>query len=416
MTQPDIAQIIELEHAKVAKKFTAPGDDRYRFAIPELGVTFEVDRVRRDGHELWGELSVLCSLPGARTVNGSLSIADFNFSSARSRQDRAKLLGTRCGAKDLDWNGLVEELCQRVLQADRAGQPAVDLRTLARPSTDDDMLVVEGLALPRRHPSIAFGDGGAGKSYLGLYLGGRIAEKGIPVMLADWELAGEDHRDRLERLFPDGMPRILYVRCERPLVYEVDRLRRIVRDNGIEFTVFDSVAFACDGPPEAAEIAGKYFRAVRQIGGGSLHVAHVSKGENADQKPFGSAFWHNGARSTWYVKQDEASAGTDVLRIGLFNRKTNLGKLRQPLGYSITFGEETTTFRRTDVAASPDLADKLSLPQKMAYLLRSGSKTMKEIADELDAKQDTVKKAVYRNQGRFIVLDDGSVGLLERVR
>src|ERR1022692_4818791 len=116
---------------------------------------------------------VLCSLPGARTVNGSLSIADFNFSSARSRQDRAKLLGTRCGAKDLDWNGLVEELCQRVLQADRAGQPAVDLRTLARPSTDDDMLVVEGLALPRRHPSIAFGDGGAGKSYLGLYLGGR---------------------------------------------------------------------------------------------------------------------------------------------------------------------------------------------------------------------------------------------------
>jgi DNA-binding CsgD family transcriptional regulator len=52
----------------------------------------------------------------------------------------------------------------------------------------------------------------------------------------------------------------------------------------------------------------------------------------------------------------------------------------------------------------------------MAYMLRSGSKTMKEIADELDAKQDTVKKAVYRNQGRFIVLDDGSVGLLERVR
>ena len=119
---------------------------------------------------------------------------------------------------------------------------------------------------------------------------------------------------------------------------------------------------------------------------------------------------------SWYVKQDEASAGTDTLRIGLFNRKSNLGKLRQPLGYSINFGEEITTFKRTDVAASPDLAEKLSLPQKMAYMLRSGSKTMKEIADELDAKPDTVKKAVYRNQGRFIVLDDGSVGLLERVR
>jgi hypothetical protein len=416
MTQPDIAQIIELEHAKVAKKFTAPGDDRYRFAIPELGVTFEVDRVRRDGHELWGELSVLCSLPGARTVNGSLSIADFNFSSARSRQDRAKLLGTRRGAKDLDWNGLVEELCQRVLQADRAGQPAVDLRSLERPDLNDDMLEVDGMPTPRRHSSIWFGDGGALKSYLLLRFLGRLAEKGMPVAFFDWELGGEDHRDRLERLFPDGMPRILYARCERPLVHEVDRLRRIVRDNSIEFSGFDSVAFACDGPPEAAEVAGRYFRAVRQIGGGSLHIAHVSKAENADAKPFGSTFWHNGARSTWYVKQDEASAGTDTLRIGLFNRKSNLGKLRQPLGYSINFGEEITTFKRTDVAASPDLAEKLSLPQKMAYMLRSGSKTMKEIADELDAKPDTVKKAVYRNQGRFIVLDDGSVGLLERVR
>jgi hypothetical protein len=124
-------------------------------------------------------------------------------------------------------------------------------------------------------------------------------------------------------------------------VYEVDRLRRIVRDGNIDFAVFDSVAFACDGPPEAAEVAGRYFRSVRQIGGGSLHIAHVSKGEGADQKPFGSAFWYNGATCLWYVKQDEASAGTDSLRIGLFNRKVNLARLRPPLGFSITFAEDS---------------------------------------------------------------------------
>jgi AAA domain len=400
--------------AAAEREFVAVSEDRYRLSIPGIGVALEIDRLRRDHNELLGELSVRCELPGARAVNGNLSIADFNLSSARARIDRAKFLAGRAAVKEIDWTSLVEEFCQRVLVADRAGQPAVDLRTLPRPSADDDMVAVEGLALPRRHPGILFGDGGAGKSYLALYLAGRIAEKGVPVALFDWELAGDDHRDRLERLFPDGMPRILYARCERPLVYEADRLRRIVRDGGIGYSVFDSVAFACDGPPEAAEVAGRYFRAVRQIGGGSLHVAHVSKGENGDQKPFGSAFWHNGARCTWFVKQDEGSAGSDVLQIGLFNRKSNLGRLRPPLGFSITFAEETTTFRRTDVGASSDLATKLTMRQRMAYLLRGGAMTIEALAEEIEAKPETIKRTAYRNKGLFIVMEGGRVGLLDR--
>jgi hypothetical protein len=423
--QPDIEQLLQVEHARelqqmqprgapLKREFAAVSEDRYRLTVSEIGLALEVDRLRRDHHELIGELSVYCQLPGARTVNGTLSIADFNLSSARARSERAKLLTERANAPSVDMASLVEELCQRVLQADRAGQPAIDLRQLPRPGADDDTISAEGLVLPKRHPSIVFGDGGTGKSYLALYVAGRIAEKGASVALFDWELAGDDHRDRLERLFPDGMPRILYARCDRPLVYEVDRLRRIVRDGGIEFSVFDSVAFACDGPPEAAEVAARYFRAVRQIGGGSLHIAHISKADNADEKPFGSAFWHNGARSTWYIKQDDASAGTDVLQVGLFNRKSNLGRLRPPLGFSISFGEETTTFRRTDVADSPDLAAKLTVRQRMAYLLRGGAMTVKQLAEEIDAKPDTIERTAYRNKGLFIVMEGGRVGLQER--
>lgn len=398
----------------VERNFQAFGNDRYRLTVPALGITVEIDRLRRERQELVGELSVRCELPGARTVDGNLSTADFNVSSAQARQTRAKMLSERANTGALvDWTGLVEEFCQRVLQADRIGQPAVDLRTLPRPSTDDDMLDAAGLVLPRRHPSILFGDGGAGKSYLALYLAGRIAEKGYSVALFDWELAGDDHRDRLERLFPDGMPRILYARCDRPLVYEVDRLRRIVQENHVEFAVFDSVAFACDGPPEAAEVAGKYFRAVRQIGGGSLHVAHISKAEGGDQKPFGSAFWHNGARATWYVKQDEASAGTDILQVGLFNRKANLGRLRAALGYAIEFGEETTTFRRMDVGGSPDLASKLTIKQRMMFLLRGGAKTIDELANELEVKPESVERTAYRNKGHFVVMPGRRVGLPE---
>jgi hypothetical protein len=123
----------------------------------------------------------------------------------------------------------------------------------------------------------------------------------------------------------------MYVRCDRPLVYEVASLRRMVRDGGYEFVVYDSVAYACDGAPESAEVDGKYFRAVRQIGRGSLHIAHISKSEGGDQKPFGSIFWHNSARATWYVQREQESPDGSVSRLGLFNRKANLSRLRPPV-------------------------------------------------------------------------------------
>jgi hypothetical protein len=185
--------------------------------------------------------------------------------------------------------GFFEELRQRVSAAERAGSPAVDLRQLERPGATD-AIYVSGLVLTRRHPTIIFGDGGSAKSYTALYLGGRLAEQGAAVALFDWELAGEDHRDRLERIFGPAMPRILYARCERALVHEVDRLYRIAREENIEFAIFDSIVLACAGPPESAEVAAEYFRAVRQIGVGSLHIAHISKQDGSDQKPFGSVF------------------------------------------------------------------------------------------------------------------------------
>jgi hypothetical protein len=409
--------------AAMTRDFHAFGEDRYCMAIPNIGVTLEVDRLRRESHELIGELSVRCALPGARTVDGCLLTADFNLSSLRARQDRAKHLAARANTRDqLDWVGLIEEFCQRVLQADRQGQPAVDLRQIKR--QESDLLEVEGIALSKRHPTILFGDGGAGKSYLALWLAGRLAEMGMRVAIFDWELAGEDHRDRLELLFPDGMPRILYARCDRALVHEADRLRRIVRENEIDFCVFDSVAFACDGPPEAAEVAGRYLRAVRQIGIGSLHVAHMTKSEGGDKKPFGSIFWYNGARSVWFVKADESlPTESNCLQIGLFDRKGNLRGSRQALGFKMEFTDHATRFRRMNVADSPELAKKLTVAQRVTLLLRRGAKTVMTIADELDLDVNTVTQTVnrYVKKGRLFIVLDGQdtqrrIGLLERDR
>lgn len=393
--------------------FRRVDEGHYRFQLADLGVEFIVDRLRRKSDELHGELTVRCTLPGALTFDGALSVADLNLSSSRARQDRARYLAGRARADEIDWTGLLEEFAQRVLTAERAGQPVVLLRDVPRPKPDE-ALSVDGFPLLNRHPVIAFGDGGSAKSLFALYCAGRLDQAGVRVGFFDWELAGEDHRERAEQLFGPPIPAIRYARCTRPLFYEAERLRRIVIDERLQYVVLDSIAFACDGPPEAAEVAGRYFQAVRQLGPiGSLHVAHVSKAEGADQKPFGSTFWSNGARATWFVKLAEATS-SDRISIGLYNRKANLGPLRPPIGFEISFGRDRTTIGRIEVDGVPDLAATMSVRQRMLSALRAGSRAAEAVADSIGADVDTVRRTARRNRNLFTVLPGGQLGLAER--
>ena len=207
------------------------------------------------------------------------------------------------------------------------------------------------------------------------------------------------------------MPRVLYCRCQRPLTAEADRLKRIVLDHEVEYAIYDSVAFACDARPEDAEVASRYFQAVRQIACGSLHIAHVNKSDDNDRKPFGSSFWHNGARSTWYVQAVESAVGGDSLRLGFFNRKSNLGALRPPASFDISFTSERTEFRVAEIEDSPDLAGKLSVRQRIAYLLRRGARTVPEIVDEIEAKAETVERTIRRYKHEFVAIEGGRIGL-----
>lgn len=44
--------------------FTEETEDRYKLTVPDVGVVIEVNRLRRESHELIGELCVRCRLPG----------------------------------------------------------------------------------------------------------------------------------------------------------------------------------------------------------------------------------------------------------------------------------------------------------------------------------------------------------------
>jgi len=392
-------------------------DGGYLVTFVAYELQFAADRLRWDRDELFGQLSIACGLVGARTFDGSVSVGTFNFSSTRARRDRAKELAERVRASKIDFVGMLEEVCQRILEAERRGEPALILRDVPIPDPDDEYNVDE-FRFPKRHGTIVFGDGGTAKSYHALYTGGVLAQRGLRVALLDWELDAGAHRQRLERLFGAAMPDVRYVRCDRPLVYEIDRLRKIVRDERLDFAVFDSIGYACPGPPESAEHAMSYFRAVRQLAIGSLHVAHVRQGENNDQRPFGSTFWHASARSTWFIKLAATAPDGRQLTIGLFNRKANLSALRPAVGFEVTFETDRTVFSRVAVADVTELAESLPLWQRMKSALTRGPLTLARLADELGANVDTLDRTVRRKSGMFTRVSDEDgvtrIALVER--
>src|SRR5262245_50574953 len=98
------------------------------FSVMDGTIVFVADRLRRERSELWGELDVRCVLRGVRTPNGSLMIGSFNFSNPGARKQRAQLLAERARTREIDWFSYLEEFAQRVLAADREGEPAIVLR------------------------------------------------------------------------------------------------------------------------------------------------------------------------------------------------------------------------------------------------------------------------------------------------
>jgi hypothetical protein len=383
--------------------FRVVADGYYTLAFPLRGVEFRVDRLRRERHELFCELSVSCGLIGARAIDGVLSVGTFNLSSPNAAQQRAKILATQARTQGLDWSSMLEELRQRVLIAERTGDPSISLRTVPKITESAEEFAVLGLAVPRRHPACWFGDGGVGKSMLALWVGAELARTGERVGYFDWELDAFTHRLRLERLCGPDMPEIRYVTCDRPLIHELDRLRRIVRDDGLTFAILDSVGYGTAGAPESAEAAMDYCRGVRQLGIGTLWLAHVTKGEQGDQRPFGSTFWHNSARATWNLKLASTSPDGATHQIAGFHRKANLGRLRSPVGIQAAYRGESLTFSNVDIASIDEVSASLPMHLRLRGALLDGAKTITDLATTLNAKPDTIKKTLSRNSGKLFI-------------
>lgn len=400
-----------------SRDFYVVSDGHYIYDCLDDGCLFEATRVRRDQYgELRCSLDVRTTLAGASVLDavGTLCRYDsINLSDSRRRRDAAVDLERRAKTRrvELDWQQRLDELAFKVGSADSHGQAAVWLPEVPR-ATADPIYTVDGFPMLRQHPQIVFGDGGSMKSYLMLHWAGRLAKQGVPVMYCDWELDESDHRERAAALWGDSVPPILYVRCNRALVGEVDRLARLKHEHNIAFAFFDSISFACSGKPEDAQVAQDYFRACRSLGIGTMHAAHITGStEMKEHRPFGSIFWHNGARLTWFAKAEDETQDTSHSRtVALINRKANLSARRAALAYRFEFEPNMVRIVKTDPAMVENVASSIPQWQRIKAAVSKHPLTFAEIADETGIKEGSIRKSVERATRTFKVIE-GSNGL-----
>jgi hypothetical protein len=376
---------------------------------PAIEMRFDLLRLDRRTGEVSAEVTTTAGLNGSTEL---LHRSRLNLVSTRSRAEAATHLERRLEGQD--WPRKLEAACWKVVEAHRRGRPAMLLREAKEPESASWALKPLLLA---RDPVLIFGDGGTSKSYLALALAlavhtgepiaGLTPTAPLRVAYLDFEWQEWPHNRRMRALLGRrALPDLLYVPCqsEGPLSHQVDRLRGIFHEHQIEYAVVDSVGLACDGPPEEAQSALAFFQAFARLEVGGELIAHVNR-DGDTSKPFGSAFWHNSARATWYVKKVQ-EIGANTLDVGLYNRKANDGPLQPAVGLRFEFSELRTHITATDLHDVPELANQVPLKDRMSHALAGGAMTYAELAEHLDESVDSVSRIARRYEGRLFTLAD----------
>lgn len=389
----------------------------YALRVPELMIEMGVTRMSRSRGETHGELNVQCGLPGTRSYDGNIHQARFNLSSTTARSSVAKVLAQRANAPEVDWLDLLEDLCRRVLAADREGDPVVKVGALPVELREAHRLEP---VLPLGQVTILYGDGGVGKSTLAGAMAVSVNEgvaviehwvpRQAPVLYLDWE-AGRDALNRRIRGVAMGahIPRVVqvdYLDCRRrgPLHVFVEDLARLVDREGYGLVVVDSVGMASGTGGEggdANETALRLFGAFGFLGTTVLAIDHVSKNDaESDTKrsrPYGSVFKSNLARATFEVRRSN-----DSNVVGVYHRKVNDGPLQPPVSLHVSYGDDGSIAYERQAGLPSELTRSLSLKDQLVAAMRlSGHLSHEELARELDVDPERVRDTLYKyNQGK----------------
>ncbi len=387
------------------------GDD-FLFIWPS-GITIAVMMLHETTDGVHGEVSV--EIAGGRVDWGRLSLA----SRSQRRDLVRKLEDLRRG---FSWDQALETVCYEVTQQYRTGEPVVALQPVEHPQQN---LIAK--LLPEGDPTVLFAPPDAGKGWVALLCaislstgkplpGGLQPQRRASTLYLDWEWTQQAHERRLKRLAAgldaQELDGIFYRRMTRPLADDVAFLRREIQRLDVGFIVLDSYFLAAGVEPYSPDAAGRLFAALRALGPvTSLILTHTSWEQTertaGHGRPIGTVQVRGQARSEWELRRVEDDED-DTLTIGLYHTKVNDGRKHAPIGLRFEFTDGLVRLRAHEVADEPDLASRMSLADRIQAALRSGARTIEKLADDIEAKPQSVARVLrrLRKAGKVVVLDE----------
>ena len=410
--------------------------DSYLYSWADGAITIRLSRIR-DGHtDITAEVSIETQLDPSP---GTLEWGRISLSTISQRTTLAKNLRDR--VSDFDWVAALLQAAKHATAAHRAGEPCVDLRTVA---IGDRARWLLWPYIEFGGPTVIYADGGSGKSYLALAMmitlqtGRELV--GVPKvpptagLYLDWETDKETVAERLQALwdannFGFDMPRFAYRRMSGSLADAANEIKAQCKAEDIGCLFVDSLFLAAGDDLNESSGARAYFDAVRYIGVPSLAVTHVSKShgeEGRKSSAYGSIFWRNGCRLMWEIQKAQQEGSNEMAVKFIQRKQNNVGHIRQH-GYSLCFrtsdpgdmviGVTVQKQRLTDI---PEFSKDLPWSTRITDALSHGHLGLRDMAVQMDlatdADIDRLQSALTREKrkGTIINLPDSTWGLASR--
>lgn len=390
-------------------------------------VTCDVRDVQKDGDK------AQCAF----MLNGSAVCRNYvNLKSVSGTNEITRKLNRLRKGEDYDinWEQIVEDLAGMVIDKVREGQPEVRLAELEE---DDATLWRVDNILLQGQPNLIWAEGGAGKSFFGLFLGvlvqegysnseqhGLVVEPGN-VLYLDYETDAQEIGKRA-RMLHKG----LGIQPNSPMIYQAsslslrndeDRIRDLVYKYKIDMVIIDSMGMAVGGELEDMSTVTAFFSVLRRLGQDFGTTSLVITHSNKSDQIFGSAYTTHWSRNIWEARQSGRNAtGMDFT---IFNRKVNGVPLQPPQSWSVEFQDDAVVYTRGDTFMT-DLKGELSYQDLIYRILQDeGARDKQYLYDTIGAiKADpperitrNIDTALSRYKDKFTKTNEGKFDLVARV-
>lgn len=385
-----------------------PGGDGLRFAWAQFNIEIIVSKMSdTERYGMVGRVDVrTANIPGVpKYLYGPV---DVGLRDARSLASLVQQCAERMHGPP--WKQIINDMSRLSVAEFSSGPKWMMLRDAPRAKF---MGFAHKPLLLAKEPTLWFSAGGGMKSWMALALAvtletGADIGLGTPlqrqhVAYLDWEWDIDQHASRLDQIVTRQEQRdlgvnIVYRDCGgRTLRQQVDQVKRMINDEGITYIIIDSASPACGRASDNDDIVS-FFQAIKQLGVGSLVLAHVTKNDRQSgdevSMAFGGVQWENQARSTWNIRkaQSEQSQVSDII---MTHHKMNAGARQPPVTVRFVFPDSedqdsmvNIQMRTNDQPPFETVSTDASLRQQIVFVLGEGPLNISELSSGLAFEND----------------------------